>query len=135
MLTYDKLTKSQKRWADAMMDFYPKLKQGGVITLGECYHASTTLYKQRIAGVTPKIGYPNWLFGVNKIRRGVYFFPAPGTEPDAAIQADSANNLQKRLDKKDAFEVRSEADEEFLNELLEAGIDIKVAQTQTESPL
>ena len=132
MLTYDKLTKSQKRWAHAMMDFYPKLKDGGVITLKECWHASTTLYKQRAEGA-PKVGYPNWLFGINKIRRGVYFFPAPGTEPQQAIAQDSQNNLQKRLDKKDAFVVESKADEDFLNELLEAGIDVKVAQT--ESPL
>jgi len=134
MLTYDKLTKSQKRWANAMMDFYPKLKEGGVITLKECWHASTTLYKQRSEGA-PKVGYPNWLFGINKIRRGVYFFPAPGTEPKEFIEQESAKNLQKRLDKKDAFEVRSKDDEEFLNELLEAGIDVKVAQPQTESPL
>ena len=133
MLTYSELTKSQKRWAHAMIEFYPKLENGGSITLNECWVASTTLYAQRVAG-SPKIGYPNWLFGVNKIRKGLYFFPAPGAEPAAFIEEAKAQTLAKRLDNKNAFVVECKEDEDFLAELLEAGIQIKVAP-QTPTPL
>lgn len=134
MLTYDNLTKSQIRWVEAMVKVLPQFAEGGAITLKECARGWDEIAKTRADG-EKKIGVPNWLYNQNKIHRGVYFFPAKGADPKKFVEQASAMNLQKRLDSKDAFEVKSEADEEFLNELLEAGIDVKVAQPQTESPL
>lgn len=133
MLTYSDLTKSQKRWVDNMIVIMPQFANGGNITLKECAASYDILRGMRDTGIG-KIGYPNWLYNKNKLARGLYFFPAPGAEPAEFVKQASTQRLAKRLDSKDAFKVESKEDEDFLAELLEAGIDIKVAP-QTVSPL
>ena len=128
MLTYDKLTKSQKKWADAMIVEYPKLATGGTITLKECWNAATKLYKLRAQGGV-KVGYPNWLFKVNKVYPGVYFFPAPGANSEKFVQQAQEKKLQKSLASKQTVAINSKEDEEFFAELAENGIGVKTSNT------
>ena len=68
MLTWNSLTKSQKRWVEHVSKVLPECLSKGYITATQCYDSFKELEKQRVSG-TPKIGYPNWLFKLNKTNR------------------------------------------------------------------
>lgn len=128
MLTYDKLTKSQKKWVDTIATVYPKLANGGTISLKECWSAAMKLKAERSNGGV-KVGYPNWLFKTNKISSGVYFFPANGANPEQYVKQAQATKLQSSLASKPTQAINSKEDEEFFAELAENGIDVKTSAT------
>ncbi len=121
MLTWNSLTKSQKRWVEHVSKVLPECVETGYITATQCYDSFKELEKQRVSG-TPKIGYPNWLFKLNKIKRGIYLFPAEGVTVQKASQFLSNKNdpiaISSRV---------SEEDKSFISDLKNFGIDIKVS--------
>jgi hypothetical protein len=121
MLTWNSLTKSQKRWVENVSKILPDCVTNGYITATQCYDSFKLLEKQRVSG-SPKIGYPNWLFKLNKIKRGIYLFPAEGVTVQKASQSLSGKAepivITNRV---------SEEDKSFLNDLKAFGIDIKVS--------
>jgi hypothetical protein len=121
MLTWNSLTKSQKRWVEHVSKILPDCVSKGYITATQCYDTFKELEKQRVSG-TPKIGYPNWLFKLNKIKRGIYLFPAEGVTVQKASQ--SLNNKTESI----VITSRvSEEDKSFFNDLKAFGINIKIS--------
>ena len=121
MLTWNSLTKSQKRWVEHVSKVLPECLSKGYITATQCYDSFKELEKQRVSG-TPKIGYPNWLFKLNKIKRGIYLFPAEGVTVQKASQS-----LIGKAEPIDISSRMPEEDKSFINDLKAFGIDIKVS--------
>ena len=121
MLTWNSLTKSQKRWVEHVLKVLPDCSTKGYITATQCYDSFKQLEKQRVSG-TPKIGYPNWLFKFNKIKRGYYLFPAEGVTVQKASQSIVGNtetiSIPERI---------SEQEMNFYQDLKSFGIDIKAS--------
>jgi len=124
MLKYSDLSKSQKRFVDAVIEVRPTLASGGTITLKECAAVYYELRAQRTGAKGEKIGYPNWLYNANKISRGVYEFPAPNAKAKKAKVAEDVSKLQKIIAESDPVEVESVSDDEFLAELKANGITV-----------
>ena len=124
MLKYSDLSKSQKRFVDAVIEVRPNLASGGTITLKECAAVYYELRAQRTGAKGEKIGYPNWLYNANKISRGVYEFPAPNAKAKKAKVAEDVSKLQKIIAESDPVEVESVSDDEFLAELKANGITV-----------
>ena len=124
MLKYSDLSKSQKRFVDAVIEVRPTLASGGTITLKECAAVYYELREQRTGAKGEKIGYPNWLYNANKLSRGVYEFPAPNAKAKKAKVAEDVSKLQKIIAESDPVEVESVSDDEFLAELKANGITV-----------
>ena len=124
MLKYSDLSKSQKRFVDAVIEVRPNLATGGTITLKECAAVYYELRGTRTGAKGEKIGYPNWLYAANKISRGVYDFPAPNAKSKKTKVADDVTKLEKIIAESDPVEVESQSDAEFLNELRANGIAV-----------
>lgn len=121
MLTWTSLTNSQKRWVEHVSKILPDCISKGYITAKQCHDSFKQLEKQRVSGI-PKIGYPNWLFKLNKIKRGFYLFPAEGVTVQKASQSLVGNtesiSIPDRI---------SSQDMNFYQELKSFGINIKVS--------
>lgn len=76
MLKFGNLSLSQQKCIVAIIEADPSLKKTGQITLKQVNAITQDLASKRGSGA-PKIGYPNWLFKVNKVERGVYQLPLP----------------------------------------------------------
>lgn len=84
MLKFSTLTLAQKRFIVAVIEHDPSVKQSKTITLKQCGEVYDNLRADRQGAKGEKIGYPNWLFKVNKVSRGVYGVPVP---TDAELSA------------------------------------------------
>lgn len=76
MLTYNELTKAQKRFVDAVLREFPEVKKAGTVSRKELEYIYWELNAKRAAG-GDKVGFPNWLTGPNKVGRGVFQVPMP----------------------------------------------------------
>lgn len=124
MLKYSDLTKSQKRFVDAVIEVRPALAQGGTITLKECAAVYYELRETRTGAKGEKIGYPNWLYAANKLSRGVYEFPAPNGVSTVAKAKNDKTKLEKIIAESETVEVAEQSDDEFLAELRANGIAV-----------
>jgi|TARA_B100001093_G_scaffold143388_1_gene135850 hypothetical protein len=123
---YELLTKFQKRWVDNMIVVYPELETGGAITLEKCTEGIVKLKEKHAEDPSfPKIGTPNWNYKINKIDKGIYFFPAPGADSEMAIR--EAEDIKISRLPKPKFVIKDEEDADFVQELKDFGIDIDVA--------
>jgi hypothetical protein len=123
MITFDTASPAQKRWVDAVLTVLPNLAKTGVITGKDCYYAHMQLLKNRKAD-SARIGYPNWLFKTNKIRPGVYFFPAKGLNKETVIKSAQLSNLKNTLSAMPTKAVNSEDDKKFFSDLATNGINV-----------
>ena len=124
LVGYDNLTKFQRRWVDNMIEIYPDLVTGGAITLEQCTEGIVKLKAKHAEDPTfPKIGTPNWNYKINKIDKGIYFFPAPNADPEMAVR--EAEDIKISRLPKPKFVIKDEEDADFVKELEECGIDIE----------
>ena len=125
MITFDTASPAQKRWVEAVLTVLPNLAKTGVIAGKDCYYAHMQLLKNRKAG-SPKIGYPNWLFKTNKIRPGIYFFPARGLNKESVIKSAQLSNLKTTLSAIPTSKtaINSEEDKKFFSDLAQNGINV-----------
>ena len=84
MLKFSNLTLAQKRFIVAVIEHDATVKQTKTVTLKQCGEVYDALRADRQGAKGEKIGYPNWLFKVNKVSRGVYGVPVP---TDAELSA------------------------------------------------
>jgi hypothetical protein len=123
MLTWDSLTKSQKRWVEHFAKILPDCKTKGYITGVECRIAHKRMKKERATG-GPKFGKANWLFRANKLKRGFYLFPAHGVTVQTAMQSISGDNSTIVIPVKPRL---SEDDKSFYNDIKAFGINIQIS--------
>lgn len=88
MLTFNDLSKTQKKFVVAALNVRPELRENSQVTLKECSEIYFELKDQRTGARGDKIGYPNWLFAANKISRGLYEMPIPTQEEVAKFTAE-----------------------------------------------
>lgn len=100
MILYKDLTKAQKSLIDVFIQLRPELTNATSITRKEITEL-TEETKLKFSNIGCKIGFPVWLTKYTK-GRGVYHFPSP----DPVVKHVNP------------------ADEEFLQELRDAGIDV-----------
>jgi hypothetical protein len=132
LTSYENLTKFQRRWVDNMIDIYPDLSSGGAITLEQCTEGITKLKAKHDKDPSfPKIGTPNWNYKINKIDKGIYFFPAPGADAEMAIR-ESEDIRISRLPKP-KFVIENDEDADFVKELLEYGIEIETTTVKSDA--
>lgn len=89
MLTYNDLTKAQKRFVDAVLAEFPEYKKTGTVNRKELESIYWTLNDKRATG-GEKVGFPNWLTAKNKISRGVFQLPMPEAVSAKAKKAVAA---------------------------------------------
>jgi len=94
MLKFADLTMSQKKMVVAYIEHSASLSKSGQITLKEVNSIAADLASKRDAGGV-KVGYPNWLFGPNKVDRGVYKFPVPTAAELSQFAKESASKPVK----------------------------------------
>lgn len=123
MLTWDSLTKSQKRWVEHFAKILPDCKTKGYITGVECRIAHKRMKTERASG-GPKFGKANWLFRANKLKRGYYLFPAQGVTVQTAMQSISGENSNIVIPAKPRV---SEEDQLFYNDIKAFGINIQIS--------
>jgi hypothetical protein len=111
-MNYKDLNKTQKRVIDAFIKLRPELANASTITRPEVEELFFKLHAERANG-GEKIGYPMWLVKGVKVARGSYVFPAPNVVNENIISA-----VAKRV------ALNTKEDEEFLNDLKEAGIEV-----------
>lgn len=111
-MNYSYLNKTQKRVIDAFIKLRPELAASSTITRAEIEDLFSQLMTARETG-GEKIGYPMWLVKGPKTGRGVYVFPSPSVDTSNVIDAVVKRVVQT-----------TKEDEEFFNELREAGIDV-----------
>ena len=132
LVGYDNLTKFQRRWVDNMIEIYPDLVSGGAITLEQCTEGIVKLKEKHTKDpLFPKIGTPNWNYKINKIDKGIYFFPAPGADPEMAVR--EAEDIRISRLPKPKFVIKDEEDAEFVKELKDFGIDIETTEEDGSS--
>ena len=132
LVGYDNLTKFQRRWVDNMIEIYPDLVSGGAITLEQCTEGIVKLKEKHTKDSSfPKIGTPNWNYKINKIDKGIYFFPAPGADPEMAVR--EAEDIRISRLPKPKFVIKDEEDAEFVKELKDFGIDIETTEEDGSS--
>ena len=132
LVGYDNLTKFQRRWVDNMIEIYPDLVSGGAITLEQCTEVIVKLKEKHTKDPSfPKIGTPNWNYKINKIDKGIYFFPAPGADPEMAVR--EAEDIRISRLPKPKFVIKDEEDAEFVKELKDFGIDIETTEEDGSS--
>jgi len=126
MLTYELLTKFQKRWVDAVSQLYPQCIESGSITAVQCIEAYRILKTKRADGIG-KVGYPNWLFNKNKIKRGLYMFPAKGVTISKWMQTttQSKNTEQKSSPVIIPDREIDPKDKQFFDDLSSHGLNFK----------
>jgi len=111
-MNYTDLSPVQKRVVDAYIALRPELANANSITRPEVEDLHATLLKARADG-GDKIGYPQWLVKGEKLSRGAYVFPAPNVTNE-----DIVSVVAKRV------AAPTPADEEFIAELREAGVEV-----------
>lgn len=127
LVGYYSLTKFQKRWVDNMIEIYPDLSSGGAITLEQCTEGIVKLKAKHEADKSfPKIGTPNWNYKINKIDKGIYFFPAPNADPEMAIR--EADDIRVSRLPAPKFVIKDEEDVDFVQELKDFGINIETTK-------
>ena len=132
LVGYDNLTKFQRRWVDNMIEIYPDLVSGGAITLEQCTEGIVKLKEKHPKDPSvPKIGTPNWNYKINKIDKGIYFFPAPGADPEMAVREAEDIRISRLPIPK--FVINDEEDAEFVKELKDFGIDIETTEEDGSS--
>ena len=132
LVGYDNLTKFQRRWVDNMIEIYPDLVSGGAITLEQCTEGIVKLKEKHTKDPSfPKIGTTNWNYKINKIDKGIYFFPAPGADPEMAVR--EAEDIRISRLPKPKFVIKDEEDAEFVKELKDFGIDIETTEEDGSS--
>lgn len=94
MLKFADLTMSQKKMVVAYIEHSASLSKSGQITLKEVNSIAADLASKRDDGGV-KVGYPNWLFGPNKVDRGVYKFPVPTAAELSQFAKESASKPVK----------------------------------------
>jgi|688.fasta_scaffold65066_4 hypothetical protein len=94
MLKFADLSMSQKKMVVAYVEHNPSLKKSAQITLKEVNSIAAELASKRDSGGA-KVGYPNWLFGPNKVDRGVYAFPVPTAAELSQYTKDAATKPVK----------------------------------------
>jgi hypothetical protein len=94
MLKFADLSMSQKKMVVAYVEHNPSLKKSAQITLKEVNSIAAELASKRDSGGA-KVGYPNWLFGPNKVDRGVYAFPVPTAAELSQYTKDAASKPVK----------------------------------------
>ena len=107
-MNYTNLTKTQRRCIDAFVELQPSLATSPSISRKTVEELWNTLFEARQNG-GEKIGYPMWLVKGKKVARGVYEFPAP--------QLSASSKKAKSAPK-----VESQEEQEFLNDIAEAGL-------------
>ncbi len=95
MLKYADLTKSQKRFVDALVSEFPEIAKTGQVSRKELESIYWTLNEKRASG-GEKVGFPNWLTAKNKVGRGVFGLPLP--------EAQAAKAKKSALEEKTKFE-------------------------------
>jgi hypothetical protein len=121
MLTWNSLTKSQKRWVEHFAKLLPECVEKGYITGVQCRILHKKMKKERAAG-GPVFGKANWLFRSNKLKRGLYLFPADGVTVQKAMNSISGQNTTITVPISSRI---SEDDKSFFNDIKAFGIDIK----------
>lgn len=112
MLTYNELTKAQKRFVDAVLREFPEVKKAGTVSRKELEYIYWELNAKRAAG-GEKVGFPNWLTGPNKVGRGVFQVPMP--EGAVAKVKKAAVAEKEKFEKivSDAAILDADIDEEY----------------------
>lgn len=105
MLKYTDLTKSQKRFVDAVVREFPAVAAAGKVTRKELEYVYWELNAKREAG-GEKVGFPNWLTAKNKVDRGVFALPLPEAETKAVAKSilDEKTKFEKIIDEADTDE-------------------------------
>lgn len=89
MLSYDDLSKGQKRYVDLVQQFFPNIVED--ISFQQMKEVHKMLYDLRELGKEYRVGFPNWLIQHNRLGEGLYFFPANGVslpKPVRTIEID-----------------------------------------------
>ena len=108
-MNYSTLSKAQKRCVDAFIAEKPELKSQASITRTEVEELWAKTYANREKG-GPKFGYPMWLIKGPKVSRGEYVWVGPNSPAYVTKSVDNP--------------VTAKENEDFLNELREAGIKV-----------
>ena len=111
-MNYTDLSPVQKRVVDAYITLRPELANANSITRPEVEDLHAKLLAARQTG-GEKIGYPQWLVKGEKLGRGSYVFPAPNVTNE-----DIVSVVAKRVTPP------TQADDEFIAELREAGVEV-----------
>lgn len=107
MLNFAALTMSQKKMVVAYIEHTATLMSTGQIALKEVNSIAADLASQRDSGGV-KVGYPNWLFGPNKVDRGVYQFPVPTqAELSDYAQANTKSAVKQKVAKVKTAKVKT----------------------------
>ena len=121
MLTWNSLTKSQKRWVEHFSKLLPECVEKGYITGVQCRILHKKMKKERTTG-GPVFGKANWLFRANKLKRGLYLFPADGVTVQKAMNSISGQNTTISVPISSRI---SEDDKSFFNDIKAFGIEVK----------
>ena len=116
MLIYSNLTKAQKRFIDAVVREFPAVAKAGQVSRKELESIYWTLNEKRAAG-GEKVGFPNWLTAKNKIGRGVFALPVPGSANATSAAKKSAAAEKSKFEK---IIEESTVDEDSFDEDLES---------------
>lgn len=135
MLKFSELTKSQKRCIVKYIHLDSSLKENPEITLHKVGKLHALAFEDR-GSLNEKIGYPNWLFKNNKVKRGVYMIPVPSEQEMQDYISQTTQKNSKQPSKKDGGKRLAKLvqeqkvaenevnDVEFLDELKKYGITI-----------
>ena len=108
-MKYSTLSKAQKRCVDAFIAERPELASQASITRTEVEELWAITYPKRALG-GPKFGYPMWLIRGPKVSRGVYVWVGPQSPSFVSKTDEDPASIKENQD--------------FLNELREAGIKV-----------
>lgn len=131
MKNYAELTKVQKRLVDEFIARRPELADAATITRDIVEELWYAIYAERANGGV-KLGYPTWITKGERVERGVYLFPAPNVThsatplPRPKTQKELRAEALRTPEEAQAAARKAAADEEFFNELKEAGVAITV---------
>lgn len=148
MKKFSELSLTQQKCVLAYLKEDATLKEKPEVTLKQVHELHNGLNAKRGAGA-PFVGFPNWLFNLNKIKRGLYLLPIPTeediTQHNQAISAPKKSatvkaskettsmktdaeiersRLQRIIDDVDPIDDTSAEDAEFIRELRENGINV-----------
>lgn len=79
MLSYDNLSKAQRRWVDLVEILFPELYKCGIINHSELKMVHETLLEMREQDKKYKVSWPIWLISNNAVTRGSYQIPKSGS--------------------------------------------------------
>lgn len=147
MKNFSELSLTQQKCVMAYLKSDPTLKDNPEMSLKQVHEMHNALNAKRGDGA-PFVGFPNWLFNLNKIKRGVYLLPIPSdsdvtkfnqdlsapkkkvikASAETTAMKDDAeierSRLQQIIDDVDPIDDTSAEDAEFIRELRENGINV-----------